>query len=99
MAEISTLLCLQLLHQPTIALSFRILQILLSLECRHKEISPHPTREAATALRSITAPKAMGSDGVIGCDLVSLPLLRLRYISHIGNIGLDSLIGLIYTCE
>ena len=41
----------------------------------------------------------MGSDGVIGCDLVSLPLLRLRCISHIGDIGLDSLIGLIYTCE
>lgn len=99
MAEISTLLCLQLLHQPTIALSFRSLQILLSLKCRHKEVSPHPTREAGLTPRSITAPKAMGSDGVIGCDLISLPLLRLRCISHIGDIGLDSLIGLIYTCE
>jgi len=81
------------------ALSFRCLQILLSLECHHKEISPHPTREAIAVLRGIASPKAMSCDGVIGCDLVSLPLLRLRCISHIGDIGLDSLIGLIYTCE
>ena len=82
-----------------IALSFRILQILLSLECRHKEVSPYPTREDGLVPPSITAPKAMGSDGVIGCDLISLPLLRLRCISHIGDIGLDSLIRLIYTRE
>ena len=82
-----------------IALSFRSLQILLSLECRHKEVSPHPTREAIAVLRGIASSKAMGSDGVIGLDLVSLPLLRLRCISHIGGIGLDSLIGLIYTRE